>query len=415
MKKRMVVLPVMLAALALSGCSTTAGDNASTFMSVFGTQVNTLLGKSSGDAASTDTRKQLETPGNWTCNVSGEYSFDSVENADYYVIYLYKNGNSSYDYVSENITGSGTITGSIADLNYAYGDYEVTCVAYPNYTSEEYRASAAASTTMKVDGEVVEPSLTFYWDCFAQELQVIWLNSDAYGTTAYPQSMDITIGDTTDTFAMDSSTTAYTVADAAVGETYEVEAVVTFDSNYVSNNSFTLDLGSVTCDEQSNYAPAGYEYSSGLYSYADYPIAGEGFDLTAGGEIGRWKIKRNANAWMSVTSETAEYLIYTATPTDTADGDAYTYSVVAANDDGSDVYTGGFGTMADFTGTLHLYADNTFQLSLDAIYICTDQISNAEQWHNASTIDGRWYENGDGTIDLSYNLGSETDLGKGVR
>ena len=269
--------------------------------------------------------------------------------------------------------------------------------------------------TMKVEGEVAEPSLTFFWDCFSQQLQVIWLNAHDYATTDYPQTMEINMGGVTDTLEMDSATTAYTVAGAEVGQTYEVDVTVTFDSNYVSNSSFELDLGSVTCDEQANFAPEGYSYNSGLYSYADFPIAGQNFDLAAGGEIGRWKIVRDPHAWMSVTRATAEYLIYTATPTDTAAGDAYTYSVLAANDDGSDVYTGGFGTMNSFTGTLHLYPDNTFKLELDAIYICTDLISNAEQWHNASTIEGCWYENGAGTVDLSYNLGSETDLGKGTR
>ncbi|MGM9538880.1 MAG: hypothetical protein ACI3VN_11170 [Candidatus Onthomonas sp.] len=417
MKKRVsALLLVLLLALSLTGCAaTTAADNASMFFSVYGAQLSTLVSGGQSGAASTDSRKQLETPANFPCTAAGDYSFDGVENADYYVIYLYKNGSSAYDYVSDNITGDGTITGSIAELQYAYGDYEVTCVAYPDYTSETYRSSEPASTTMKVEGEVAEPSLTFFWDCFTQELQVIWLNSGDYSTTDYPQTMEINVGGVTDTLEMDSSTTAYTVAGAEVGQTYEVDVTITFDSNYVSNSSFELDLGSVTCDEQANFAPEGYSYNSGLYSYADFPIAGEHFDLAAGGEIGRWKITKSANAWMSNASETAEYLIYTATPTDTADGDAYTYSVLAANDDGSDVYTGGFGTMNSFTGTLHLYSDNTFKVELDAIYICTDLISNAEQWHNASTIEGRWYENGDGTVDLSYNLGSETDLGKGTR
>lgn len=416
MKKRVTVLLLaLLLALSLTGCATTAADNASMFLSVYGTQLSTLISGGQSGTTSTDGRKQLETPANFTCTAGGDYSFDSVENADYYVIYLYKNGSSTYDYVSENITGDGTISGSIAELQYAYGDYEVTCVAYPDYTSETYRASESASVTMKVEGEVVEPSLTFFWDCFAQELQVIWLNSSDYVATDYPQTMELTIGDSTDTLEMDAETTAYTIEGTEVGQTYEVDVTITFDSNYVSNSSFELDLGSVTCDEQANFAPEGYSYNSGLYSYADFPISGEHFDLTAGGEIGRWKIAKNANAWMSNTSETAEYLIYTATPTDTIAGDAYTYSVLAANDDGSDVYTSNFGTMNSFTGTLHLYSDNTFKLELDAIYICTDLISNAEQWHNASTVEGRWYENGDGTVNLSYNLGSETDLGKGTR
>lgn len=417
MKKRVLTgLLALTMVLSLTGC-TTALDNLNTYVSLMGTQLSTLFtgGLSGGE---TDKRTPLSTPGSFTCDVAGNYSFESVDNADYYVIYLYKNGNRSYNYVSESITGSGTITGSIADLHYAYGDYEVTCVAYPDYTSETYRSSEAASVSMKVTGEVEQPSLTFFWDCFAQELSVIWLNSRAYSTTDYPKMLDITLsgaGDRTISLEMDSATTSYLLEGAEPGESYEVNATITFDSSYVTNSSFEQDLGSVVCEEKANFAPAGYEYKGNIYQYADYPLSGENFDLAVGGEIGRWKISRDPNAWMSVTSDTAEYLIYAATPVETADGDVYTYSVLAANDDDSDVYSGHFGTMHDFTGTLHLYADNTFRLELDAIYICTDLISNAEQWHNGSSIEGRWYENDDGTVNLSYNIGSETNLGKGVR
>lgn len=417
MKKRIFMgLLALTMVVSLTGC-TTALDNFNTYTSLMGTQLTTLFtGGLSGQEA--DKRTQLSAPGSFTCDAAGNYSFEGVDNADYYVIYLYKNGNSAYDYVSESIMGSGTITGSIADLHYAYGDYEVTCVAYPDYTSETYRASEAASASIKVTGEVEEPSLTFFWDCFAQELSIIWLNSSAYSTTDYPKTMDVTLSGAsgkTISLEMDSSTNSYLLEGAEPGATYEVNATVTFDGSYVTNSSFEQDLGSVTCDEKANFAPEGYEYKGDIYQYADYPLAGENFDLAAGGEIGRWKVFRDPNAWMSVTSETAEYLIYTAAPAEAMAGDAYTYSVLAANDDGSDVYSGNFGTMHDFTGTLHLYADNTFKLELDAIYICTDLISNAEQWHNGSSIEGRWYENGDGTVNLSYNLGSEVNLGKGVR
>lgn len=414
MKKRVLAgLLAALMVLGLTGC-TTAKENLDTYSALMGAQLSNLF-SGSGE---TDKRKALAAPGNFTCTAEGDYSFDGVENAAYYVIYLYKNGNTSYDYVSESITGSGTITGSIAALNYAYGDYAVTCVAYPDYTSETYRSSEPATAAIQVTGEVAQPSLTFFWDCFTQELNVIWLNDGDYSTTDAPKTLDVTlVGDENLDVAveMDASTTSYTLTGAKAGQTYDVTATVAFDEAYVTNPSFTLDLGSVTCDEKSNFAPDGYEYKSDIYSYAAYPLAGENFDLTTGGEIGRWKVSRDPNAWMQVTSETAEYVIYHATPIDTADGDAYTFSVLAGNDDGSDVYNGNFGSMHDFTGTLHLYADNTFKLELDAIYMCTDLISNAEQWHNGSYIEGRWYENASGTVDLSYNIGSATDLGKGVR
>lgn len=418
MKKQVLMCLLVLAmVLGFAGC-TTAMDNLDTYVSLMGTQVSTLLNGGISGAEQTDERIQLDAPGNFTCDAAGNYSFEGVDNANYYVIYLYKNGSSTYDYVSDSITGSGAISGSIADLHYGFGDYEVTCVAYPDYTSETYRGSQASSATIKVTGEVEEPSLTFFWDCFANELHVIWLNSNAYDSTICPETMNITLsGEISKEFslAMDASTTSYLLEGAEPGATYEVNATVTFDSNYVTNASFQQNLGTVTCDERANFAPAGYEYNSGLYQYADYPLSGENFDLTSGGEIGRWKVSHDSNAWMSVTSATAEYLIYTATPSETESDDAYTYAVVAANDDDSDVYSGSFGTMHDFGGTLHLYTDGTFKLELDATYICTDLISNAEQWHNGSYIEGCWYENGDGTVDLSYDLGSEIDLGKGVR
>lgn len=421
-KKRILTLLVVSAmSLSLAGCgATTAGENTSTYFSLVSNRVNTMFGGDTTGAADTDTREKLATPADFTFDAEGNYSFKSVDNAEYYVIYMYKNGNKSYDYVSEGITGEGTLSGSVADLNFAYGDYEVTVVAYPNYNDTERRASDAASASITKTGEVVEPELTFFWDCFAEELQVIWLNSGAYSTTDYPQTMEVVLsGDATGDyeFTMDSATTAYTIEDAKIDATYSVTANITFDSNYVTNDSFEVELGSVTCDAQANFAPEGYEYNGGIYNYADYPIAALNFDVTAGGEVGRWKISKVSNFGPPGAGGTssAEYLIYTATPAETEEGDLYTYNFVAANDDDSDVYTSNFGSMHDFTGKLHLYEDGTFLMQSDAIYICTDLISNAEQWHNGSTIEGIWYENENGSVDLSFNLGSEVDLGKGTR
>lgn len=420
MKRLFALLVASAISLSLIGCgATTAGENAGTYFSLVSNRLGIMLGGSS-TAEDTDTRQKLATPSDFTFDEEGNYSFASVENAEYYVIYLYKNGNTSYDYVSDNITGEGTISGSLAELNFAYGDYEVTAVAYPNYDNKDLRSSDPAEATIRKTGEVAEPELTFFWDCFTEELQVIWLNSSAYSTTDYPQTMEIDLsGDASAnySFDMDSATTAYTIEDAKVGATYEVTANITFNSEYVTKNTFEISVGSVICEERANFAPEGYEYNGGIYSYADYPIAGENFDIKAGGEIGRWKIYSVSSfgpPGMGQTS-TAEYVIYTATPAETEDGDLYTYDFVAENDDGTDLYTSNFGAMHDFTGKLHLYEDGTFLMQSDAIYICTDLISNAEQWHNGSTIEGIWYENEDGLVNLSFNLGSEVDLGKGTR
>ena len=112
MKKRVLTgLLALTMVLSLTGC-TTALDNLNTYVSLVGTQLSILFtGGLSGQE--TDKRTPLSTPGSFTCDAAGSYSFEGVDNADYYVIYLYKNGSSSYDYVSESITGSGTITGSI--------------------------------------------------------------------------------------------------------------------------------------------------------------------------------------------------------------------------------------------------------------------------------------------------------------
>ena len=420
------ILTVLLAALLLvsaAGC-TTLGLNTGRYFSQISDRLDTLSRDEapSPSPAAEDGRTALAAPAGFTVDDEGNYSFEAVENAESYIIYLYRGDNESYDYVTRSITGEGTITGSVAGLNYPYGDYRVSVVAYPSYTSTEYRSSEETFASLKKTGPVAEPELTFFWDCFARQLNVIWTNASAYSSTGYPVSMDVTLsgsGAAPQTVAMNAGTNSYPLENAEAGKSYEVSAVVSFDENYVTNPTVQVDLGSVVCEEQRNFAPEGYEYNSGLYSYADYPIAAYDFDMTAGGEIGRWKIYSawgrmggaSGGASGNSSSSSPTYLVYTAVPAETEAGDLATFTFTAGYDDGSNVVSTNFGSLKELTGRLHMHEDGTFLMVMDAIYICTDQISGMKQYHNGSSIEGIWYENENGLADLSFNMGSEVNLG----
>lgn len=435
MKKRTNVFYALLVVmcLGLSAC-TTAGDNASEFFSQVGTKVSILMSSSSSDSSDSDSTEAeeadsdttpLDAPGDFTVDEDGSYSFTGVEDADYYLLYMYDvNAESdTYTYLSSNIEedGSGTYSGNLSDsISYAYGDYRVEAVAYPSVSDEEHGTSEASEAELYVSGEVTEPTFNFVWSCFTQELDVSLDNASDYSLTAYPTSITVTLtneedsGDVVTATLEDVSGESSTVAVTGVTleATYDVSVDVAWDENFVTNASASSELGSVVVSETANAASDNYTYSTGIYSYMDYPLMAYDFDVTEGGELARYTIASSGGDMMFGGSQsTATEVIYTATPTDAADGDLYTFTWTAVNDDGSSLRSSDWGSLDEATGTLHIYEDGTFMMESDAAYIYTDQISSANQYHDASSVEGIWVDNGDGTITLAFDLTTEQDLG----
>ena len=435
MKKRTNVFYALLVVmcLGLSAC-TTAGDNTAEYFSQISSKLEILTSSSSSsdsDSTADSDTTPLDAPGDFTLDEDGSYSFTGVEDADYYLIYMYDENDTesdSYAYISTNIDedGSGTYSGSLYDFNesYAYSAYSVEVKAYPSSSDEEHGTSEAATAEFTVSGEVVDPEFSYIWSCFTDELTVNFENVSSYDSSAYPSSVTITLTNeddssdvvTTTVDEVTSETSTIVVSDVTLDATYDVSADATWDETYVTNASASVDLGSITLASDANAASEGYVYSSGIYSYMDYPLMAYNFNVTDGGELATYTYTETSGGYDFMTGETTEEVtttmevIYTATPTDTEDGDLYTFTWTAANSDGSDLSSSpmGDGGLSVATGTLHIYEDGTFLMECDAALI-SEGFSNS--YHDASSIEGSWVDNGDGTITMAFDVSTEQDLG----
>ena len=145
MKKRL--LAAALAAglcLTLAGCSTSLADNTGIYFSEMAEKFELLGNSSQIDASGTESetptdtvdagRTALAAPANWSVDESGNYTFDAVDGASYYIIYMYDtlSDSTSYAYMSPNVNddGSSTYSGALSDLfDYCYGLYDAEVVA----------------------------------------------------------------------------------------------------------------------------------------------------------------------------------------------------------------------------------------------------------------------------------------------
>ena len=417
--------------LGVTGCST-FGENSSLYFSMVGENVSILTGSSSRSSSSSSSssgesggKTALDAPSDFVVNEDGTYSFSAVENADYYVVYLYdtsEGDDASYAYMGSNIEedGSGSYSGSILEeASPAYGTYRAEAVAYPSVTSDEYKKSESSTAELVVSGEVAEPELAYLWDCFAETLTVQIANSADYSSTAQFETMTVTLVNAEDSSDVLSATVEDGADEIAVegvsaDTTYTIRAEALWDETIVTNASFDAELGSVTTSSAMNVTSDSYTYcNDDIYSYLDYPMVGESFDPEEGGIAGSW-YKEETSGFGGVTP--AAYIYYTAVPTDTADGSLYSYDVTIAKEEGTidvskDWYSG--TDLDPLTGSLEIYEDGTFTMSIDLFYLGEHAESGMTAYVYATEIDGKWTDNGDGTITLAYDHSSVeiTDTG----
>jgi hypothetical protein len=107
-------------------------------------------------------------------------------------------------------------------------------------------------------------------------------------------------------------------------------------------------------------------------------------------------------------------MYYNATPTTTTSGSLYTYDIEVANANGSvkpwSVGGGREYENSSVPGKLEIYEDGTFKISLEYTYFDLDQMTGSAYDIAASECEGTWTDNGDGTINLSYNLDTAKTL-----
>lgn len=390
MKKKSIIALLLVASLSmLTGCQTSAVENASTYWNQMGQVKDTLLSNVSTSGKNSDSKEsdadKLATPTDFTLDADGNYSFTGVENADYYLIYFCDTeatGDSdAFLYSSDSIAATGeggeSYTGNINDiLKYGYGEYLVKVYAFPSMNDTEHSLSSAATASFVSTGAQDAPVIDYLWNTYDNTIEVQLSNVGDYMYQSYPDSVDVTftnVDDTNDSVIVtieDVSEDNYTtVSDALTrGTTYNITAVNYNESEYVTNNtSDTTDVAeNVTCGE-SNVMSENYYFTDGIArSSFSYPQVCENFNLAEGGVI-------EPGAGLTFT--------FDATPTTPNEGSSYSYVVACDH------------MFASLDGVLELYSDGTLMMNQPSDF----------PPEGPSSIQGTWIDNGDGTATLSFD------------
>ncbi len=381
------VLPAILVC-SLAACSTTAGTNAKDYFKNTSDVLKLLFASGDENNASELVKtasgvEQLAAPGNFTVGADGNYAFTGVENAEYYLIYLCApdavNDDDSYIYCSQPIGGVDTneYEGKLADLlQYAFGEYLVKVLAFPDLTSSSYEMSKPASVSYTYSGNQNAPELSYYWNTFDNTMSVQVTNLSVYQYQAYPDVVEVTFTNTSDsadtvTELIESvSATNFSVVTDKLkrGQSYTITAVAKSSSQFVLNptSDTTIVSEGLTVGDASILV-GNYSYSDGFANNIFcYPRACSSFNL-AGGSAG------------TITSGFGGSVDFSCTPIATSAGSAYSYTVSV-------------NSMMTLVGSMELKTDGTFTMSLPGA-------GPLEQ----STTSGIWKDNGDGTATLSYD------------
>ena len=399
MKKRIAALlgTMILVMLVFSGC-TSAFTNASTYFSNTGTILGILF--SSGNTNSTketvsNPTKALDAPENFSVDPNGEYSFDAVDGASYYLLYFCEptatEDGDDFLFSSEQIPSEDSVSSYSGNLNdlidYGYGSYLVKVFAFPELGDSEYAMSSAASTEYALSGVLEEPQIAYFWNTFDNTLDMQLDNIDNYTYQVYPDEVTVTFTNVEDAsdqviVTMEAPTPENSSAstDALTrGMTYNVTAVGTSSSEYVTNpTTDTAAVGQNVTFGEINVITDGYTYTDNIKGELAYPRVCLEFNLENGGSIG---------------SSIGTYgpISFNSTPIEASADALYTYEI--------EIQMQVWGDMVwTLPGTLNLNSDGTFLL----------QEFGMKGPVPPSAISGIWMDNGDGTATLSYDPSTVT-------
>ena len=422
-KKIVALLLILAVCFSLTAC-TTAGENVNEYFNQVSKKLAIINGNKSSSSDSSDSKTPLAAPANLTIDENGNFSFESVENADNYIVYFYDKSTDVGRYNSNPITET---SGNLRDLvDYAFGIYNIKVVAYPDATDKTYKKSDAATAEYTYQGEVVAPEYAYRWDCFTKEFGVELVNIAEYEKSTFPLSAEITLtpasGDAVtlsiEGFSLEDNIFSAGTESLANGD-YTITAVTTWDSEIVTNSVIESDIGNVTISDKYNAMSAGYGYlNTDVYTTLDYPTVAD-FDPTVGGSIGTWYYFENYKVSYKGVVTTATFgerdvedVWYTATPAETVtDGSLYSFDIELQNASGKiSLYDGFFyHDQNKGYGTLEVKEDGTFTLE---ILGSVQEESSSQQGGMGmggsggvphGSIQGTWIDNGDGTIKLSYD------------
>lgn len=436
MKNTKRILSILLLAalcLALTGCGTKAASNFARYFGYMADVVETSVSSSRAireakNAEPVVDENTLPAPANFTVDEAGNYSFDAVDGADYYMLYVYA------DAVTVDATaksskiandGSASYSGSVSGFsNLSYGDWYVGVVAYPDYSVSEMKASAPAKAEYLISGavELGEPKFGSMWSVAANTLEIT-VSGMNFSGTAYPERMELTLTNTADSAdvvtleaeSVGSSATLSTDACTA-GASYAIHADFFWDETLVTNPTASAEGGVAQTSATDNLIDEDYAYTGSIFSSCDFPHIQRDFDPVAGGCAGVWVNTGSAGgASMGMGSgeasgeadgeETDRNAYFEATPIAAANGAKYSYDVVVSSPSGS-VGLGAritSGTVAAGYGTLDIFDDGTFRMELEYQYIRMDRISSMVSYMPGAECYGTYTVNPDGTLNLSYD------------
>lgn len=385
MKKHILLMTILVLIFCLigSGCSTSMVTNAREYYNNTTAILSQLTAGTRTIDKQADVAIPLNAPSNFSVDEAGNYAFDGVADADYYLIYFCApdaaEDDKNFLYSSEPIPAhadSNSYSGVCRDVIKApYGEYQVRVLAVPALGDNSHSMSKAVSVAYTQVGTQSAPAMEYFWDPFTNTMTLQLANVGTYANEAYPDRIDVTITNV-DNEEDHVALTLEGIADGnqntstealTKGETYRISAVAVSDAPYVTNKTSDevivaeeLMLGDL------NILSAGYSYWHS--SFFSYPLLWENFDLKNGGS--------SPSILSMVTYE--EYTL-DCTPVKATAGSAYSYSYTAR-------------PFAIVSGMLELRNDGTV--------LCYNKnsppVADAE-------ISGIWVDNGDGTATICFS------------
>jgi len=365
----------------------------------------------------------LKAPANFVVNEDGSFSFDAVENAQYYYVYVYadastKDQSGISSKIEEN--GSASYSGNVTEFyNFSYGTWSIRAVAYPDYDNSDYKASPEAKAEYVVKGavDVGNPEINYMWTVASNKL-TISISGMNLGNTMYPEEVKVTLtnkADSGNVVSMDvedtsSGTMTATTTECKADATYDVKVDMTWDENYVTNPTYSQEGAEAVTSGSQNLISGDFSYTSAIFNTMDFPHLKEGFDLANGGDAGYWyntAASNNGSSGEEQAEDTDKNVYYEATPIAAQNGAKYSYDIVITSPAGGITATPklspGSATTTMIFGTLDLFEDGTFQMETEYQYIRTDAMNAAVYYVPDVICPGVWTDNGDGTADLSYD------------
>ena len=387
MKKKLTIILSLLLCLTLTACGTTLGENTKVFFSEMGEVVDvwTSANNTSKKTESTEgSAEKLTSVSDFTVTDDGNYSFTGTSDATYYVVTVCDSSatddSDTYLYSSNRIDedGSGTYSGNLYEMfTINYGKYLVKCFAYPEIGDDTHSRSAATTATLTVTGELLEPQVEYFWNCYDNTLTLQLANTASYSETCLPDTVDIVItgedgaSQSLTMEAPDASNNSIQATGLTAGS-YSITAQAHSSNEYLTAaDTAVVTVATDVEIANDNLVSSAYSYTNkGLGHGYSWPVGTKSYNPTATSSLGSYNGTDFVTEPADSTRGTTDKSVYSA---------EFSFAV-------------GFGE----SGWLELYSDGTCAAYNDT----SGPVS-------ASKVTGTWYMNDDEeTITINWDMDS---------